>query len=175
MPFQLLLPPIEGGKMDPHHPTRSPNVSQLLGQGKYPQPEAIQGIIITHGGVSSLLDVMVKQQDAPPHPPGRHLARPVATTQKQDNLTAQRLAVNEALSSLSRLVVPPSRQQLHNATVTALTHRQAALANLIAVGSRQDVTVVQVQSASAICTEALDHVREIAEDIRRLRVGAPTE
>ena len=27
-----------------------------------------QGIIITHGGVSFLLDVVVKQQDAPPHP-----------------------------------------------------------------------------------------------------------
>ena len=92
-----------------------------------------------------------------------------------DALTAQRLAVNEALSSLSRLVVPPSRQQLHDAAVTALTHWQAALADLIAAGSNQHLTAAQAQAASAVYAEALDHVREVTEEIRRLRVSAPTE
>ena len=54
------------------------------GQGKYPRPEAIQGIIITHGGVSFLLDVVVKQQDAPPHPTHPVLTHPgVATSQNR--------------------------------------------------------------------------------------------
>ena len=102
-----------------------------------------------------------------PEPPRRRLAI--------DALTAQRLAVNEALSSLNRLVVPPSRQHLHDAVVAAFTDWQAALADLIAVGSRQDVTAAQVQSASVVCTKALDQVREVTEEIRRLRVNAPTE
>ena len=92
-----------------------------------------------------------------------------------DALTAQRLTVNEWLSSLSRLVVPPSRQQLHDAAVTALTHWQAALADLICTGSRPDLTPTQAQAASAAYAEALDHVREVSEEIRRLRVSAPTE
>ena len=92
-----------------------------------------------------------------------------------DALTAQRRAVNEWLSSLSRLVVPPPRQQLHDAVVTALTHWQAALDDLVAAGSRQDLTPAQAQAASAVYARALDHVREVAEEIRRLRVSAPTE
>ena len=92
-----------------------------------------------------------------------------------DALTAQRLTVNEWLASLSRLVVPPSRQQLHDAAVTALTHWQAALADLISTGSRPDLTPAQTQAASAAYAEALDHVREVSEEIRRLRVSAPTE
>ena len=92
-----------------------------------------------------------------------------------DALTAQQLAVNEALSSLSRLVVPPSRQQLHDAAVTALTHWQDALAELIGAGSNQHLTTTQVQAASTVYAEALDHVRDAAEEIRRLRVSAPTE
>ena len=92
-----------------------------------------------------------------------------------DALIAQRLAVNEALSSLSRLVVPPPRQQLHDAAVTALTHWQAALADLVAAGSKQDLTTAKAQAASAVYAEALDHVRKVTEEIRRLRVSAPTE
>ena len=92
-----------------------------------------------------------------------------------DALTAQRLALNEALSSLSRLVVPPSRQHLHDVAVRALTHWQAALADLITAGSNQHVTTAQAQAASAVYAEALDHVREVAAEIRRLRVSAPTE
>ena len=92
-----------------------------------------------------------------------------------DALTAQRLAVNEWLSSLSRLVAPPPRQQLHDAAVTALTHWQAALDDLVAAGSQQDLTPAQAQAASAVYAEALDLVREVTEEIRRLRVSAPTE
>ena len=92
-----------------------------------------------------------------------------------DTLTAQRLAVNEALSSLNRLVVPPSRQQLHDTAVDALTHGQAALADLIAAGSNQHLTATHAQAASAVYAEALDQVREATEEIRRLRVAAPTE
>lgn len=92
-----------------------------------------------------------------------------------DALTAQRLAVNEWLSSLGRLVVPPPRQEIHDAAVTALTHWQAALDDLIATGSQEDLTLAQAQAARAAYTEALAQVREVAEEIRRLRVNAPTE
>ena len=92
-----------------------------------------------------------------------------------DALTAQQLAVNEALSSLSRLIVPPLRQQIHDAAATALTRFMAALADLVTVGSRRDLTAAQAKAASAVYAEALDRVREVTEDIRRLRVNAPTE
>ena len=92
-----------------------------------------------------------------------------------DALTAQQLAVNEALSSLSRLIVPPLRQQIHDAAVTALTRWQAALADLVEAGSKQGLTAAQAQAASAFYAEALDQVSEVTEEIRRLRVSAPTE
>ena len=91
-----------------------------------------------------------------------------------DALIAQRRAVNEALSSLSQLVVPPSRRQIHDAAVTALTHWKAALADLLATGSRQDLTAAEAQAAVAVYAEALDHVREVAEEIRTLRVNTTT-
>ena len=91
-----------------------------------------------------------------------------------DALTAQQLAVNEALSSLSRLIVPPLRQQIHDAAATALTRFAAALADLVEAGSKQDLTTAQVQAASAVYAEALDQVSEVTEEIRRLRVSAPT-
>ena len=90
-------------------------------------------------------------------------------------LSTQQLAVNGALSSLSRLVVPAPRQQLHDAAVTALTHWQAALADLVAIGSSQDLTTAKAQAASAAYAEALGHVREVTEEIRWLRVSAPSE
>ena len=92
-----------------------------------------------------------------------------------DALSTQQLAVNGALSSLSRLVVPAPRQQLHDAAVTALTHWQAALADLVAIGSSQDLTTAKAQAASAAYAEALGHVREVTEEIRWLRVSAPSE
>ena len=90
-------------------------------------------------------------------------------------LIAQRRAVNEALSSLSQLVVPTSRQQIHDAAATALTHWQDALADLIAAGSQQDLTAAQAQAASDVYAGALERVSEVAKEIQRLRVGAPTE
>lgn len=90
-------------------------------------------------------------------------------------LTAQLRAVDEALSSLGRLFVPPSRQQIHDAVVTALTTRQSALADLVAAGSRPDLTMAQAQAAGAVYAETLDRVREVSEEIKRLRVSAPTE
>ncbi len=92
-----------------------------------------------------------------------------------DALVAQRVAVNEALSSLSRLVVPPSRQQIHDAAVAALTCWQSALDDLIATGSEQNLTAGRAQAAVAVYAEALDHVREVAKEIERLRFGTPTE
>ena len=90
-------------------------------------------------------------------------------------LIAQRRAVNEALSSLSQLVVPTSRQQMHDAAATALTHLQDALADLIVAGSQQDLTAAQAQAASDVYAGALERVSEVAKEIKRLRVGAPTE
>lgn len=92
-----------------------------------------------------------------------------------DALVAQRLTVDEALSSFSRLVVPPSRQQIHDAAVAALKCWQTALADLISTGSRQDLTVAEAHAAAVVYAESHDHVREVAEEIRRLRVNAPTE
>ena len=91
-----------------------------------------------------------------------------------DALSAQRLAVNEALSPLGRLVVPLSRQQIHDAAVAALAHWQAALDDLIATGSEQNLTLAKAEAASAVYAEALGHVNEVAGEIRRLRVSAPT-
>lgn len=90
-------------------------------------------------------------------------------------LTAQWHAVREALSSLNRLVVPPTRQQIHDAAVGALTHWQAALSDLIATGSQQDLTAAQAQTAGDVYTSALERVREVTGEISRLRVSAPTE
>ncbi len=92
-----------------------------------------------------------------------------------DALVAQRGAVHEALSSLGRLVVPPSRQQIHDKAVAALTLRQAALDDLIAAGSEQNLTATRAQAAVAAYAEALDHVKEVDEEIGRLRFGTPTE
>ena len=118
--------------------------------------------------VAQIIDGMRAGFDsADPPPPGS-----MPETQRRqlviDALTAQRLAVNEWLASLSRLVVPPPRQQLHDTAVTALTHWQAALDDLVATGSRRDLTPAQAQAASAASTAALDHVREVTEEIRRL-------
>lgn len=92
-----------------------------------------------------------------------------------DALVAQRRAVNEALSSLGQLVVPTSRQQIHDAAMTALTRWQDALADLIAVGSQQDLTAAQAQAARDAYAESLEGVRGVTEEIKRLRVSALTE
>ena len=125
--------------------------------------------------VAQIVDGMRAGFDSADPPPAGSMPETQRRRLVIDALTAQRLAVSEWLSSLSRLVVPPSRQQLHDAAVTALTHWQAALADLVATGSQQDLTTAQAQAASAVYAEALDHVREVTEEIRRLRVSAPTE
>ncbi len=124
---------------------------------------------------AQIVDNMRAGFDSPDPPPAGSMPETQRRRLAIDALTAQRLAVNEALSSLSRLVVPPSRQHLHDVAVRALTHWQAALADLIATGSNQDLTTAQAQAASAVYAKALVHVREVAEEIRRLRVSAPTE
>ena len=125
--------------------------------------------------VAQIVDGMRAGFDSADPPPAGSMPETQRRQIAIDALIAQRLAVSEWLSSLSRLVVPPLRQQLHNAAVTALTHWQAALADLIATGSKQDLTTAEVQAASAVYAKALDHVREVTEEIRRLRVSAPTE
>ena len=125
--------------------------------------------------VAQIADGMRAGFDSADPPPAGSMPETQRRQLAIDALTAQRLAVNEWLSSLSRLVVPPPRQQLHDAAVTALTHWQAALDDLIAAGSRQDLAPAQAQAASDVYAEALGHVREVTEEIRRLRVSAPTE
>ena len=125
--------------------------------------------------VAQIVDGMRAGFDSADPPPAGSMPETQRRRLVIDALTAQRLAVSEWLSSLSRLVVPPSRQQLHDAAVTALTRWQAALADLVVAGSKQDLTTAQAQAASAVYAEALDHVREVTEEIRRLRVSAPTE
>jgi hypothetical protein len=51
--------------MNPHGPAGGPN-TDLLGEAKQPHPEPEQGIILSQGGVSFLLDLSVKQEDASP-------------------------------------------------------------------------------------------------------------
>ena len=125
--------------------------------------------------VAQIVDSMRAGFDSADPPPAGSMPETQRRQIAIDALTAQRLAINEWLSYLSRLVVPPPRQQLHDTAVTALTHWQAALDDLIATGSRQDLTPAQAQAASAAYAEALDRVREVGEEIRRLRVSAPTE
>lgn len=125
--------------------------------------------------VAQIVDGMRAGFDSPDPPPAGSMPETQRRQLAIDALTAQRRAVNEWLSSLSRLVVPPSRQQLHDAAVAALAHWQAALDDLVAVGSRPDLTMAQAEAARVVYAEALDHVREVAEEIRRLRVSAPTE
>ncbi len=125
--------------------------------------------------VAQIVDSMRAGFDSPDPPPAGSMPEAQRRQIAIDALTAQRRAVNEWLSSLSRLVVPPPRQQLHDSAVTALTRWQAALDDLISTGSRRDLTPAQAQAASDVYAEALDHVREVSEEIRRLRVSAPTE
>lgn len=124
---------------------------------------------------AQVIDSMRSGLDVEEPPPAGSMPETQRCQLAIDALVAQRLAVDAALSSLSRLVVPPSRQQIHDAAVAALTHWQAALADLIATGSRQDLSVAEAQAATAGYTEAHDHIREVVEEIRRLRVSAPTE
>ena len=126
--------------------------------------------------MAQIVDSMRAGSDSVDPPPAGSMPETQRRQLAIDALTAQRLAANEWLSSLSRLVVPPPpRQQLHDAAMTALTHWQAALDDLIAAGSRQDLAPAQAQAASDVYAEALGHVREVTEEIRRLRVSAPTE
>ena len=124
---------------------------------------------------TQIVDDMRAGLDVAEPPPAGSMPETLRRRLAIDALIAQRRAVNEALSSLSRLVVPSPRQQIHDAAVGALTHWQAALADLIAQGSRQDLTTAQTQAASAVYAEALKRVREVTEEIRRLRISAPTE
>lgn len=92
-----------------------------------------------------------------------------------DALTAQRRACTQAFSSLSRLVVPAPRQRIHDAAVEAITRCQDALADLIAVGSRPNLTAAQAQAACDVYEKSHEHIREVATEIQRLRVSTPTE
>ena len=125
--------------------------------------------------VAQIVDGMQAGFDSADPPPAASMSESQRRQVAIDALAAQRLAVNEWLFSLSRLVVPPPRQQFHDAAMTALTHWQAALDDLVSTGSRPDLTPAQAQAAGAPYAEALDHVREVFEEIRRLRVSAPTE
>ncbi|MCY3889554.1 MAG: hypothetical protein OXG50_06615 [bacterium] len=124
---------------------------------------------------AQIIDSMRSGVDVDEPPPAGSMPETQRRQLAIDALGAQRLAVDEALSSFSRLVVPPSRQQIHDAAVAALRHWQTALADLIATGSRKDLTVAEAQAATAGYAEAHDHIREVVEEIRRVRVSAPTE
>jgi hypothetical protein len=52
--------------MDPHRPAGRPHIPHLLSQPKDAYSEPEQGIILSQGDVSFLLDVVVKQKDASP-------------------------------------------------------------------------------------------------------------
>lgn len=54
-------------------------------------------------------------------------------------------------------------------------HWRAALVDLVAVGSKDDLTTAEAEAASAVYTKALDYVSEVRQEIRRLRVGALAE
>ena len=124
---------------------------------------------------AEIVDGMRAGFDSDDPPPAGSMPETQRRQLALDALTAQQRAVDEALSSLGRLFVPPSRQQIHDAVVTALRRWQSALADLVATGSRPDLTMAQAQAAGAVYAETLDRVREVTEEIRQLRVSAPTE
>jgi hypothetical protein len=64
-PVDLLLPPVVRGVVDPHGPARGPH-PDLLSKAKQPHPEPEQGIILSQGGASFLLEWLLKQEDASP-------------------------------------------------------------------------------------------------------------
>ena len=122
-----------------------------------------------------IVDEMRAKIDSTDAPPAGSMPDAQRRQLAIEALVAQRQAVGEALSSLNQLVVPASRQQIHDAAVKALTHWQAALSDLIAAGSQPSLTVAQAQTAGDIYTCALERVHEVTEEIRQLRVSAPTE
>ena len=87
--LHLLLSPVKCGMMDPHPPTRTTGIPQLTGEGMYTQPEAVRSIIITHGDVSFLLNMVAEQQDgqSPSACPG--LIQGVAPSQRQNTLRVE--------------------------------------------------------------------------------------
>lgn len=139
-------------------------------------PHLIDDYLVDHweDQAAQILDGMHTGLDVDVPPPAGSLPETQRHRLVIDALSAQRLAVNEAHSSLSRLVVPPSRQQIHDAAVSALAHWQAAFDDLIATGSGQGLTLAKTQAAYAVYAEALGHVNEVAEEIRCLRVSTPT-
>ena len=140
-------------------------------------PHLIEDFLVDHWEqqAAQIVDGIRGGFDSADPPPAGSMPETQRRQLAIDALKAQRRAVNEGLSSLGRIVVPPSRQQLHDTAVTALTLWQSALDDLLAVGSRPDLTAGQAQAARAVYVEALQHVREVTEEIRRLRVSAPTE
>ena len=140
-------------------------------------PYLIEDYLVDHweDQATQIVDGLRAGFDSDDPPPAGSMPETQRRQLAIDALAAQLRAVDEGVSSLGRLVVPPSRQQLHDAAATALTHWQGALADLVAAGSRPDLTTAQAQAASAVYAEALDHVHEVTEEIRQLRVTAPTE
>ena len=141
-------------------------------------PHLVDDFLVDHWedqAAQILNDMQAGVRSADPPPPSGSMPETQRHQLAIDALIAQQLAVNEALSSFSRLAVPPSRHQIHDAAVAALRHWQTAIADLIATGSRQDLTATEAQTATAVYAEALGHVREVAEEVRRLRLTAPTE
>jgi hypothetical protein len=69
-PEHLAPPSVERGRVDPHRPTRCPDVAELGGEGQCSQPEPVEGIILGQGGASFPLDCQVKREDASPFPMG---------------------------------------------------------------------------------------------------------
>lgn len=124
---------------------------------------------------AQIVDDMRARVDATDAPPAGSMPDAQRRRLAIEALIAQRHAVSEALSSFSRLVVPPTRQQIHDTAVRALAGQEAALADFIATGSQQDLTAARAQAASNIYVDALARVRDIAGEIRRLRASAPTE
>ena len=122
-----------------------------------------------------IVDEMRAKIDSTDAPPAGSMPDAQRRRLAIEALVAQHHAVGEALSSLNQLAVPASRQQIHDAAVKALTHWQTALSDLIATGSQPGLTVAQAQAAGDVYAGALERVHEVTEEIRQLRVSAPTE
>ena len=90
-------------------------------------------------------------------------------------LDEQQQVVREALRAFDCLVVPPLRAELHKSAVEALTHWQAALGELVSVGSRGDPTVAEAEDASAVYAETLGRVRDVSQQIKQMRVDTVTD
>lgn len=111
-----------------------------------------------------------------PEPPARNTLSEIARRDIAIGMLEEQLdAAMTALSSIRQLVVPPTRQQRHDAVEEAFSVLVEGLTSLISVAASPHVTVAQMEAASGNYEHALGLVRRLGEDILEMRVLEPTD